>query len=71
MPQAAEGYVRRSETIAGYSIAFTSYKIGAIYYAKAEIDMPGAGGRIAHASGATREEAEAQLRERVRRALTK
>lgn len=67
----AEEQVRRVEKVAGSPIAIRSYRLGSTYYAKAEIDVPGAGARIAQAQGASRQEAEGKVLAEVRRALEK
>ena len=56
-----EDHSRRVETIGGYPVAISSYRLGGTYYAKAEIDVVGAGGRIAAAEDTTREAAEAKV----------
>jgi hypothetical protein len=62
---------RHVETIAGYPVAISSYRLGATYYAKAEIDVVGAGGRIAAAEDPTREAAEAKVLAEARRLIEK
>ncbi len=62
---------RRSETVGGYPVAVSSYRLGSTYYAKAEIDLLGAGGRIAAAEGSTREAAEAEVLAEARRLIEK
>lgn len=71
MPQTAEEYSRRNENVAGHNIAISTYKIGDTYHAKAEIDVPGAGARIAQVSGPSKEQVEAEVLEQVRRLLKK
>lgn len=66
-----EDQSRRSETVAGYPIAITSYRLGSAYYAKAEVSLPGAGARIAQAEDITREAAERKVLAEVRRLLEK
>ena len=56
-----EDHSRRVETIGGYPVAISSYRLGGTYYAKAEIHVVGAGGRIAAAEDTTREAAEAKV----------
>ncbi|MFQ5817024.1 MAG: hypothetical protein ACE5H2_03580 [Terriglobia bacterium] len=46
-------------------------RLGATYYAKAEINLPGAGARIAAAEDTTREAAEGKVLAKVRRLLEK
>ena len=62
---------RRTETVAGYPIAITSYRLGSTYYAKAEIDLPGAGARLAAAEGTTRQAAEDKVLAEARRLIEK
>jgi hypothetical protein len=64
-----QDYSRRVEEIGGQPIAITSYKLENEFYAKAEIALMGAGARIAEATGATREDAEAKLTSQVKAAL--
>lgn len=61
-----ENYVRRTETIGGRNIAFISYKLGDHYLCKAEIDIPGAGARLASAEGPDRDAIEKQVKEIVK-----
>lgn len=67
----AEEQARHVETVAGSPIAVTSYRLGSIYYAKAEIALPGAGARIAQAQGASPQEVESKVLLEVRRILEK
>tara|TARA_B100000749_G_C18188497_1_gene366883 strand:+ start:186 stop:410 length:225 start_codon:yes stop_codon:yes gene_type:complete len=60
-----EEYKKINETINGRNIAFISYKLGDSYHCKAEIDIPGAGARLASAQGADREAVENEVREEV------
>ncbi len=62
---------RRIETVGGYPVAISSYRLCGTYYAKAEIDVVGAGGRIAAAEGGTREAAEAEVLGEARRLIEK
>ncbi len=62
-------YSRRVEEIGGQPIAITTYRLGDEFYAKAEIALMGAGAKIAEATEATREGAEAKLLTRVKDAL--
>lgn len=62
---------RRTETVAGYPVAITSYRLGSTYYAKAEIDLPGAGARLAAAEDTTREAAEDKVLAVARRLIEK
>lgn len=66
-----EDYSRRTETVGGYPVAITSYRLGSTYYAKAEIDLPGAGARLATAKNASREAAEKQVLDTARRLIEK
>jgi hypothetical protein len=52
----AEEYRRRADTVHGWPINVTSYRIAERYYCTIEAADPGA--RIARSEGATREEAE-------------
>ena len=51
----------RVEQINGRPIRISSYKLGETYHCKAEIDLPGAGARIAEASDPSREAAESTV----------
>jgi hypothetical protein len=51
-----EGYQRRQEQVAGWSVNVVSYKLGDRYLC--EVDNVSPGARIARAEGATRDEAE-------------
>ena len=62
---------RRREIVGGYPVAVSSYRLGSTYYAKAEIDLLGAGGRIAAAEDSTREGAEAKVLAEARRLIEK
>ena len=62
---------RRTETVAGYPVAITSYQLGSTYYAKAEIHLPGAGARLAAVEDITREAAEDKVLAVARRLLEK
>jgi hypothetical protein len=52
----AEEYQRRQDTVHGWTINITSYRIGDRYYCTVEAADPGA--RIARSEGATRADAE-------------
>src|SRR3972149_2823009 len=67
----AEDLARRVVQVAGSPIAISSHRLGNTYYAKAEIDQPGAKARIAQAEGKSREEAEGKGMGGVQRALGK
>ncbi|MBI2195374.1 MAG: hypothetical protein HYU36_25615 [Planctomycetes bacterium] len=60
-----EKYVRKTETIGSRNVAFVSYKLGDRYLCKAEIDIPGAGARLASAEGPDRKAVEKEVRSRV------
>lgn len=66
-----EEHSRRIETVGGYPIAITSYRLGGVYWAKAEIDIVGAGARLAAAEDVTREAAEAKVLVEARRLIEK
>ena len=66
-----EDHSRRVETVAGYAVVITSYRLGSTYYAKAEIDLPGAGARLAAAEDLTREAAEDSVLAAARRLIEK
>ncbi len=66
-----EEYSKRSEKVGGYNVAITSYRIGQTFYAKAEIDLPGAGARIAQAQESTRDAAEQKALADARRLIEK
>ena len=57
----AEDHAHRVELVAGSPIAISSHRLGNKYYAKAEIDQPGAKARIAQAEGSSREDAEGRV----------
>jgi len=65
----AEDFQQRKVDVEGWQVNLTSYRIGAVFYCKADNVSPGAA--IARAEGATREEAEtkalATARERLAR----
>jgi hypothetical protein len=62
----AEDYSRRNEEIEGKNIAIETYKLGDTYHAKAEIDVLGAGARIATAADPDKKRAEEKVIEEVR-----
>ena len=64
-----EEYSRRTEKVRGYSVAIISYRLGSTYYAQAEIDLPGAGARLARAQDRSREAAEATVWAEARRRI--
>ena len=67
----AEDLARRVVQVAGSPIAISSHRLGNTYYAKAEIDQPGAKARIAQAEGPSREDAEGKVMADVQRTLGK
>jgi hypothetical protein len=67
----AEEQARRVETVAGSPIAISSHRLGNTWYAKGEIDQPGAKARIAQAEGKSREEAEGKVMGEVQRVVGK
>ena len=67
----AEDLARRVVQVAGSPIAISSHRLGNTYYAKAEIDQPGAKARIAQAEGSSREEAEGKVLAEVERVVGK
>ena len=64
-----EGYSKRTETVAKYSVTITSYRLGSTYNAKAEVPVPGAGARIASTEESTRAAAEDKVLAEARRLL--
>ena len=64
-----EEYAEHIEMIAGYPVAITSYRLGAVYYVRAAIALFGTGGRIAATESTSRAEAEERGREEARRAI--
>jgi len=67
----AEEQSRRVEQVGGHPIAISSHRIGTTWYAKAEIDYPGAKARIAQAQAASRVEAEMQVLAEAQRVVGK
>jgi hypothetical protein len=67
----AEDQARRVETVAGSPIAVSSHRLGNTWYAKAEIDQPGAKARIAQAEGTSRQDAEGKVMAEVQRVVGK
>ena len=65
-----EQYSKRIETIAGYTIRVTSYRLWDTSYAKAEVALDGMGGWFAMAEGSTQTGAEANLIANAERLLT-
>jgi len=70
-PIIAEDQARRVEQVAGHPIAVSSHRLGETWYAKAEIDYPGAKARIAQAQGPSRLEAEMAVLAEVERVVGK
>lgn len=66
-----EEYARRTESAGGYNVAITSYRLGATYHAKAEIDIPGAGARITSTQDKDCSSAEARVLAEARRLITR
>jgi hypothetical protein len=64
-PLIAEEQARRVEQVGGHPIAISSHRLGDTWYAKAEIDYPGAKARIAQAQANSRLEAEMQVMAQV------
>ena len=64
----AEGYRKRRQELAGWSIEIESYKFGEIYYCTINNVDPGA--RFARAEGPTREDAEAGALQKAERYLS-
>ncbi len=67
--QKAEDHQSRKETLEGWDINITSYKIGDKHYCHIDNVSPGA--TIARGEGATREEAEGVAMEKARDRLAK
>ncbi len=67
----AEDHSRRREQVGGYTVAITSYRLGDVYHAKAEIDIPGAGARLAAAQDKDRAAAEEKVLAEARRLIEK
>jgi hypothetical protein len=55
--------------VAGFPLAFTSYRLDSTYCANPEIHLPGAGARLAAAEDITREAVEDKVLPGVRRLL--
>lgn len=66
-----EDYSRRMETVGGYTVAITSYRLGDVYYAKAEIHLPGAGARLTEAKDGSAAAAESKVLAEARRLIEK
>ncbi len=64
-----EEYSSRIESVGGYSVAITSYRLGNRYFAKAEIKIPGAGARIADSEATTKAAAEDTVLSEARRLI--
>jgi hypothetical protein len=56
-----EQYSERIETIAGYPIRITSYRLWDTFYSKTEVALDGMGGWFARAEASTQAEAEASV----------
>jgi hypothetical protein len=66
-----EDYSRRTVPVGGYTVAITSYRLGQVYHAKAEIHIPGAGARLAAAEDNDRGVAEEEVLAEARRLIEK
>jgi hypothetical protein len=66
-----EQYSERIETIAGYPVRITSYRLWDTFYAKAEIALEGMGGWLARAEGSTQSGAEASVIAKTQQLLSK
>ncbi|MFQ5776665.1 MAG: hypothetical protein ACE5IP_01510 [Terriglobia bacterium] len=66
-----EDYSRRTEIVGGYNVAITCYRLGKVYHAKAEIQIPGAGARIAAVKDSDRDTAEQKVLAEARRLIEK
>ncbi len=70
MPEVVpEEYSSRIETVGGYSVAITSYRLGTRWFGKAEIKIPGAGARIADSEATTKAAAEGAVLSEARRLI--
>jgi len=65
----AEDYQERKLEVAGWPVNLTSYRLGAVYHAKADNVSPGAA--LARTTGATREEAEKKALDRAGQLLAR
>ncbi|MGB2889521.1 MAG: hypothetical protein WBC04_17640 [Candidatus Acidiferrales bacterium] len=66
-----EQYSERIETIKGYPVRITSYRLWDTFYAKAEIALDGMGGWLARAEGSTQSGAETTVIAKTQRLLSK
>ena len=66
-----EDYSRRMETVGGYTVAITSYRLGTLYHAQAEIHIPGAGAGLARAQDSVQAVAEQKVLAEARRLIEK
>jgi len=64
-----EEYSSRIESVGGYSVAITSYRLGNRYFAKVEIRLPGAEARIADSEALTKAAAEETVLSEARRLI--
>ncbi len=64
-----EQYSERKVEAAGWPVRLASYRLGQLYYAKADNVSPGA--CVARATGASREEAESQALDEARQRLAR
>ncbi len=66
-----ENYSRRTESVGGYTVAITSYRLGNVFHAQAEIHIPGAGARLARGQASAQADAEQQVLDRARQLIEK
>jgi hypothetical protein len=64
-----EDYLKRTELVGQYPVEITSYRLGGVFYAKAEIKIPGAGARLAWAQEPTEQAAMEKVLAEARRLL--
>ena len=64
-----EQYSVRTETVSGYKVLISSYRLWDTYYAKAEMALPEIRAWFARAEGATQSAAEEKVLDEARRAL--
>ncbi len=65
----AEEYTERKLEVAGWPVRLTTYRLGAVYYSKADNVSPGAA--LTRTRGATREEAEDKALRRAEELLSR
>ncbi len=66
-----EQYSERIETIAGYPVRITSYRLWDTFYAKAEIALEGTGGWLARTEGSTQTGAETSVIAKTQQLIAK